>query len=129
VAGNGGEMALAMQTLEMDEKSGITSGTTKKGPGKKAGGRPTRKSGAALLRKLADRQVALNSKKLTDVLTRKALAGDLASTRMLVGLAERKEAEPKPEKKWRGLSLAQELAMEPEWVGPPEEIPENWDRE
>jgi hypothetical protein len=77
--------------------------------------------GAERLRQAADRQVGMNSEKLVDLLTQKALDGDLASTRVLVGLAEGKKPRAKPAKKRRGVSLAGQLEAEPEWKAPAEE--------
>jgi hypothetical protein len=57
---------------------------------------------------------------LADLLTEKALKGDLASTRVLVGLAERKKPRAEPVKKRRGPSLAEQLAAEPQWQEPAE---------
>jgi hypothetical protein len=57
------------------------------------------------------------SEKLADLLTNKALAGDLASARVLFGLAERKKPMQEPVKKRRGPGLAARWAAEPEWKG------------
>lgn len=74
--------------------------------------------GAEQLRQEADKQVGLNSEKLADLLAQKALEGDLASTKMLLGLAENKKPRAKPGKKRRGPSLAEQLTAEPEWQEP-----------
>ena len=101
----------------MDYACNTTSSTTKNGTQKQPRRRPVRKSGAERLRCAADRRVGKNSEKLADLLTEKALAGDLAYAKALVGLADAK----KPERvKRRGLSLAQRLALEPPWQGEPE---------
>jgi hypothetical protein len=72
--------------------------------------------------------VARNSEKLADMLTDKALEGDLPSTKVLVALSEQSASCRKPVKKWRGLTLTQRLAAEPPWEGPPEGSGErNWD--
>lgn len=73
--------------------------------------------GAEQLKWAADRQVGRNSKKIADLLTVRAVTGDLPSIRVLVGLAERKKPRPEPVKKWVGPSLAERLAAEPEWEG------------
>jgi hypothetical protein len=61
--------------------------------------------------------VGRNSEKLADLLTEKALNGDLASAKVLFGLAERKKPIQEPVKKRRGPGLAERWAAEPEWRG------------
>jgi hypothetical protein len=65
--------------------------------------------------------VGRHSKELADLLTGKALKGDLASTRVLVGLAERKKPEPEPARKRSWPTMAMRLAAEPPWKGEQEE--------
>jgi superfamily I DNA/RNA helicase len=72
------------------------------------------------LQQAADRRVGKNSEELADLLTAKALKGKLANTRFLVGLAEGKKPSETPNKKRRGPSEAQRLAMESEWSEPSE---------
>jgi len=127
VAGNGGKMALIRQDLKSDRTSGKTSSTTNKKTGEEANrrracqGKAGRKDGAERLRQAADRRVGRNSNELADLLTEKALAGDLASAKVLVGLAERKKPRAEPVKKRRGPTDAELLAMEPPWQGDLEE--------
>jgi hypothetical protein len=110
-------MAETLQALSTENTSEKASSTTKKGRPERASREKTaRKSGAERLRQAADRRVGRNSKKLADLLTEKALKGDLASTKVLVGLAERKKPSQEPAKKRRGPSLAEQLAAEPQWV-------------
>jgi hypothetical protein len=71
--------------------------------------------GAVRLQKAASRAVGRNSRKLTQMLLDKALAGNVESTKLLVALAEPKKTEEKPKKKRRGLTEAQRLALEPAW--------------
>jgi len=61
------------------------------------------------------------AEQLADLLEGKALEGDLASTKVLFGLAERKQPIPAPVKRRRGLSPAQRLAAEPKWQGEEED--------
>jgi hypothetical protein len=61
--------------------------------------------------------VGQNSEKLADLLMEKALTGDLAYAKALLGLADSKKPEPV---KRRGLSLAQRLMAGPEWQRPAE---------
>jgi hypothetical protein len=113
-------MAEAQQE-STDKARKKTGSTTKNETRKRASrGKTARRDGAERLRQAADRQVGRNSKKLADLLTEKALKGDLASTRVLVGLAERKKPKAEPAKKRRGPGLAERLAVEPEWQKPPE---------
>ena len=121
VAGNDGEMAEPEQVLTIDKMREETGSTTRKNTRELPKRRkPRRKSGVERLRQAADKRGGKNSEELADLLTAKALKGKLSNTRFLVGLAERKEPVEKPKKKRRGLSMAQQLAMEPEWVGPAE---------
>jgi hypothetical protein len=81
----------------------------------------TSEDGAERLRQAADKQVGKNSEKLVGLLAKKALEGDLASTRVLVGLAERKNPQAKPATKRHGTSQAERLVAEPEWQEEEEE--------
>jgi hypothetical protein len=75
------------------------------------------KDGAEQLRQEADKRVGRNSKKLADLLMTKALAGDLASTKVLFGLAEHKKPIQELVKNDYGLTMAERLAAEPQWEG------------
>jgi hypothetical protein len=122
LAGNDGTMDERQQELRIDHESRKTGGTTKSRTVERAsGGKTARKNGAERLRQAADRRVGRNSEELADLLTKKALAGDLASTKVLVALAEQKKPSPEPKKKRRGPSRAEQLAAEPEWRGEGEE--------
>jgi len=124
LAGNGGKMALAkpkLRTCDANKKTGrTTKNNTREGTVRKWAG----KDGAELLHEAADRRVGQNSEKLADLLTQKALEGDLASTKTLVGYAERKKPKPEPVKKRRGPSMAERWAAEPEWKGEEEAVEE-----
>lgn len=89
--------------------------------------RPSRKDGAERLRQAADKRVNEISEQLADLLKKKALDGDLASAKALFGFAAGKKPLPEPVKKQRGLTYAEKLAREPQWVGEPEEEKEGWD--
>ena len=124
MAGNGGKMAAAQQAMVKGARRRKISSTTENGIREKerrkrdrADERAARKDGAERLRQAADRRVGRNSAKLADVLTQKALMGDLGSTKMLVVLADGKKAVPV---KRRGLSLPERLGAEPQWEGPAE---------
>ena len=77
-----------------------------------------RGSGLERLRKAADRRVARNSNELADLLLANALQGKLDSARMLVKLAEDKEAredqrkEKEEDDDWDGPSISEMLQME-----------------
>jgi hypothetical protein len=81
-----------------------------------AGDESACRDGAERLRWAADRRLGRNSAKLADLLTKNALKGDLASTKVLLGLAEGKK--PIPEKKGPVRSLALRLAAEPQCERP-----------
>ena len=116
LAGNGGKMAVIQQKLRTDNASGKTGRTTKRRAVERAGrGSRARKDGAERLRQAADRRVGRISEQLTEMLEKKALTGDLASARVLFGLAERKNPIPEPVKKRRGPSQADRWASEPQW--------------
>jgi hypothetical protein len=109
-------MAVAQQELRSDNASRKTGRRTKNGRRKGASRVETAlEDGAERLRQAADRRVSRNSEKLADLLTNKALAGDLASAKALFGLAAGKKPIPEPVKKRRGPSYAQRLAAEPKW--------------
>jgi hypothetical protein len=114
-------MAEPEQVLTTDETGERTSITTKKSiwdaPKRR---KPRRKSGAERLQWAADKQVGKNSKILANLLMEKALEGNVGSTRVLVGLAERMKPGEK-RKNWRAWEKVMALASEPEWVDPPEE--------
>jgi hypothetical protein len=119
VAGNGGKMAEEKQK-PCTRKTKVKTGSTTKSRTRKSAIRKkeANQDGAEQLRQEADKQVGLNSEKLADLLAQKALEGDLASTKMLLGLAENKKPRAKPGKKRRGPSLAEQLTAEPEWQEP-----------
>ena len=116
LAGNGGKMAATQQTLRTENASRTTGRTTKDKVVQRARrGRAARKDGAEQLRQAADRRVGRISEQLADLLEEKALKGDLASTRVLFGLAEHKKPIPEPVKRRRGPSQAERWAAEPQW--------------
>jgi len=117
LAGNVGKMAVLQQKLSSDNVSKTTGRTTKKRRQKRADEKTSCKDGAERLHQAADKRVGRISEKLADLLSNKALAGDLASARVLFGLAERKKPIQAPVKKRRGPSLAERWAAEPEWKG------------
>jgi hypothetical protein len=111
-------MAVLQKALKTDNTKAKTRRTTKSKGGKRARREnPSHKDGAERLRQAADKRVGRNSEKLADLLTEKALDGDLASAKTLFGLAAGKKPIPEPVKKRRGLSYAERLAAEPEWKG------------
>jgi hypothetical protein len=124
-------MAVVQQELKTEKTTRKTGSTTthkkrcKRAGGRAAGERAVHGDGAERLRQAADRRVGRNSAKLADLLTDKALAGDLASTKMLVALAEgkkpMKEVEKLGEVKKPVRSLALRLAAEPHLEWPKEE--------
>jgi hypothetical protein len=108
-------MAVLQQKLSSDNASRKTGRTTKKRRQKRADEKTSRKDGAERMHQAADKRVGRISEKLADLLSNKALAGDLASARVLFGLAERKKPMQEPVKKRRGPGLAARWAAEPEW--------------
>jgi len=136
LAGNGGEMA---ETQKGSQKpNSKTKRKTSSKTSRKTSGKTSRKAsnatktkeclpanpvktedvdGAELLRRALDKRLAKDSERLAGVLTGKALHGDLASTKMLVGLAEGKRLQTEPVTDPRGPSLAELLTAEPKWGG------------
>jgi hypothetical protein len=108
-------MAVLQQKLSSDIASMTTGRTTRNRRRKRAVEKTPSKDGAERLRQAADKRVGRISEKLADLLSDKALKGDLASARVLFGLAERKKPIQEPVKKRRGPGLAERLAAEPEW--------------
>ena len=122
-------MAVTQQETRADNASRRKGRTTKHKVVKRARrGSAARKDGAEQLRQAADRRVSRISEQLADLLEGKALEGDLASTKVLFGLAERKQPIPAPVKRRRGRSPAERLSAEPQWQGDDEEE-ETGDRE
>jgi len=78
------------------------------------------------LQRHAARLVMQNSGTLSDALLEKAKKGDVSSIRLLIRLAERKRPRAKPVKKPRGLTWAQQLALDPPWQGPIPGDEERW---
>lgn len=114
-------MVERLPELKTDSSQTKTGSTTNKNKGPASGRKRSRKDGVELLRRAADRCLVRNSEQLADRLSDKALKGDLACTKALVDLAESKTPQPKRVKKWRGPSLAERWAAEPQWEGPEEE--------
>ena len=115
-------MAVATQALKTDNASTKTDSTTKNNAReqpvrRRNGGTAASKDGAERLRQAADKRVGRNSEKLADLLTEKALDGNLASAKVLLALTGAKKPIQEPVKKRRGPSLAELLAAEPEWKG------------
>jgi hypothetical protein len=110
-------MAVAQQELRSDNASRKTGRTTKSRRRERADRNTARKDGAEQLHQAADRRLGRISEKLAELLTNKALEGDLASARVLFGLAERKKPIQEPVKKRRGPGPAARFAVEPAWKG------------
>jgi hypothetical protein len=101
-------------------KSAATNKKSTTGEQKRGGSHAPVKGGAERLRRAVDRRVGKNSEKLADVLTNKALAGDLAFAKAVVALADAKK--PDPVKKPIGPRFVELLAKEPRWEGEPKDI-------
>ena|SRR5271166_843757 len=120
-------MAEALKELSASNARAKASATTEsKGPKRARRESASRKDGVERLRQAADRRVARNSEKLADLLTEKALKGDLGSTKTLVALAAGKKPIPERVRKRRELTYAQQLAKEPKWKGKAEDEDEDW---
>ena len=111
-------MAVAKQVL----RRGKARRKTNKTAAKKRGKVPNREEtmpldGAESLRQAVDRRLGRNSEKLADMLETKALDGDLATTKAMVGFAEGKKPAEKPVMKRMGPSRAERWEAEPRWQG------------
>jgi hypothetical protein len=113
-----------MAVTEQDLNAGKSRGAA----GRKAGGTEERedgnpgkrrkRDGVARLRKLLDQKVAEHTEELAAVLTNKALSGDVATTRLVVELAEGGKPKVKPRKEKKrvpGLCLVRRWAHQKEW--------------
>ena len=117
LAGNDGKMALLKQKVKSSKARGKSEETGKGAPSKRASRKgPAGKDGVERLRRAADRRVGRDSEKLAELLSEKALQGDLASAKVLVALADGKKPAPaKQESAFK--SLIANLAAEPDWKG------------
>jgi hypothetical protein len=112
-------MAVARQKLRFDKTRRKSGKTTKTKRGKGPSGEETAPlDGAECLRQAVDRRLGWNSEMLADILEAKALNGDLATTKVMVVLADGKK--PEPVMKRHGLSIIEQWAREPQWEGPPD---------
>jgi hypothetical protein len=123
LAGNGGRMAVPQKKARKERAGSKTGSMT--ASGKRDHARSSCRDGAERLRQAADKRVFRNSEKLADLLTAKALEGDLASAKVLVALAGSKKPIEESVKKWNGPSLAQQLAADAPWQGTKED--EDWE--
>jgi hypothetical protein len=98
-----------LTTGEAGRKTG--SMTNRSGRGRAWRKKAVRKSGTERLRQAADKRLGWNSKKLADLLMERALTGDLATVKVLVGIAERME--PIPEKEREVLFRPMHLTLGP----------------
>jgi hypothetical protein len=83
--------------------------------------RPSCTDGVERFRQAADKQVGWNAEELANLLVQKALGGDLACAKALVGYAEARKPRTKRAKKQPGLTQAQRYANEPQWQGKEDE--------
>lgn len=125
--GNSGKMAKALKELKSDKTRAKTGGATESERPKRARREyASRKDGAERLRQAADKRVNQISEQLADLLKKKALEGDLASAKTLIGLSAAKKPIPEPVKKRPEFSYAEKLANEPQWVGKAEDEDDDW---
>ena len=140
MAGNGGEMAELRHVRKAGETSSATGGTEEKrrrekktvevrkgtdraesstadAKEKKKQKRRATGNGAARLKRMLDRKVAENMEELAALLTEKALGGDIATTRLLLTLAE--EGKPAPVRR-RGRGRRKFKAMIERWANGPQ---------
>jgi hypothetical protein len=111
-------MAQARKELSASNAEAKTGGTTgSEGPKRLRRKYTSRKDGAERLRQAADKRLNEISEVLADLLKNKALEGDLASAKTLIGLASAKKPIPERVKKQPEFSYADKLAKEPQWVG------------
>jgi DNA polymerase III gamma/tau subunit len=122
-------MAVLRNALKTDSTKAKTRRTTKSKGGKRVRREIlSRKDGAERLRQAADKRLNEISEQLADLLKKKALDGDLASAKTLIGLAAAKKPIPEPVKKQPEPSYADKLAKEPQWPVEAEvEGMEGWD--
>ena len=119
-------MVVLRNALKTDNAKAKTRKATKS-KGRARRENPSRKDGAERLRQAADKRVNEISEQLADLLKKKALEGDLASAKTLIGLAAAKKPIPERVKKRPEPSYAEKLANEPQWPEEEVEKMEGWD--
>ena len=109
------------RTDEVRESAGSKTNAKRRKRG--MGGRRPGKSGREWMRLAADRLIWRRAKKLAEMLSDKAVDGDLPSVKLLVALAEGGNEQAKPKKRLHRLTAAQELTedlrLHGEWNGEP----------
>ena len=63
------------------------------------------------------------------MIARKALDGDLDCAKAITKIVSEKKSTQPPVKKHHGLTCAQQLALDPPWIGPPEYDDDEYDDE
>jgi len=81
--------------------------------------------GVQVFRSAADRELAQRGPKIAEALARKATRGDVSSFKTLI--MEAAKADSKKPKKKTGKRMAQQLAEEQPWEGPPERTGEEFE--
>jgi hypothetical protein len=76
--------------------------------------------GGEKLRSAIDTEVGKRSTQIATALVNKTCAGNMSVARLLAEITGAKNPRTKPPKKRCGPTLAEELAMEPQWQGPEE---------
>jgi len=106
---------------EVRERAGSKTNAKKRKRG--MAGRGPSKSRREWMRLAADRLIWRRAKKLAEMLSDKAVDGDLPSVRLLIALAEGESRIEKPKKRLHRLTVAQELMedlrLHGEWKGEP----------
>ncbi|MGC1462603.1 MAG: hypothetical protein WA802_10405 [Terracidiphilus sp.] len=87
----------------------------KQQPGKAAAAQEARKRG---------RPPRPNPKQIAVVLSHQALSGNLDSAKLLSKMADQKKPTKPAAKRSRGLTYAQQLALDPPWQGDPDPYPD-----
>ncbi|MGD0730850.1 MAG: hypothetical protein ABR956_06275 [Terracidiphilus sp.] len=73
------------------------------------------------LRKAVEMEVSRRCRRIAKALVDKAAKGDMTGAKLLVELTGARTPREKPPKKRTGLTVAQQLAMDDPWKGPPYE--------
>lgn len=146
MAGNGGEMVLKSNRKGAKEagaqepaaRSGKSRRAVKRkgaeeeaetggaGAGGKDRPRRSNKNGADLLKQAADRELVKIAEKVAVQLKEKALDGDVASVKTLVGFSEERKAAAKPRKSGRNMAFIKQLESDVQWEWPKEEEEYIW---
>jgi hypothetical protein len=102
-----------MMTLKWHQLKATSSSVKTTGEGKNREQQPAEAAGTQNPQRRGQRPARPNPKEIATVLSQKALSGDVDSARLLVKMADQKTSTKPAAKRSRGLTYAQQLALDP----------------